>query len=75
MPTTQPTATARITQRTVSLGQGLVVDVPVAWDLRGVGFVNQDPHVFYLMVESDHLDWTLSAEEAVAGTATGEPRR
>jgi hypothetical protein len=34
----------------------------------GVGFVNQDPHVFYLMVESDQVDWTFSVEEAVAGT-------
>jgi len=41
----------------------------------GVAYVNQDPHVFYLLVESDHLDWTLSAEEAIAGTATGESRR
>ena len=38
---------------------------------RGVGYVNQDPHVFYLMVESDHLDWTLSVEEAFAGTVSG----
>ena len=38
---------------------------------RGVGYVNQDPHVFYLMVESDHLDWTLSVEEAFAGTIFG----
>jgi len=37
----------------------------------GVGYVNQDPHVFYLMVESDSLDWALSVEEAIAGTVTG----
>ena len=36
----------------------------------GVAYVNEDPHVYYLMVESDHLDWTLSAEEAVAGTVS-----
>jgi hypothetical protein len=34
----------------------------------GVGYVNQDPHVFYLMVEADHVNWTFSVEEAVAGT-------
>ena len=38
---------------------------------KGLGYVNQDPHVFYLMVESDHLDWTLSVEEAIAGTVPG----
>jgi len=37
----------------------------------GVGYVNQDPHVFYLMVESDRVDWTFSVEEAIAGTVTG----
>jgi hypothetical protein len=42
---------------------------------NGVGYVNQDPHVFYLMVESDHLDWKLSVEEAVAGAVTGQPQR
>jgi hypothetical protein len=36
----------------------------------GTGFVNQDPHVFYLIVESDHLDWTVSVEEAFAGSVT-----
>ena len=36
----------------------------------GTAYVNQDPHVFYLLVESDHLDWTLSAEEAVAATVS-----
>jgi len=36
----------------------------------GVAYVNQDPHVFYLMIESDHVDWTLSVEEAIAGTVT-----
>jgi len=41
----------------------------------GVAYVNQNPHVFYLLVESDHLEWTLSAEEAIAGTATEQPRR
>jgi hypothetical protein len=34
----------------------------------GVAYVNQDPHVFYLVVESDHVDWTVAVEEAIAGT-------
>jgi len=36
----------------------------------GTGYVNEDPHIFYLLVESDHLEWTLSVEEAVSGTVT-----
>lgn len=37
----------------------------------GIGYVNQDPHVFYLMVESADLGWTMSVEEGIAGTASG----
>jgi hypothetical protein len=31
---------------------------------RGVGYVQQDPHVVYLVVESDQLDWAFTVEEA-----------
>jgi hypothetical protein len=40
----------------------------------GIGYVNQDPRVFYLLVESDRLDWTFSVEEGIAGTVPAEPR-
>src|SRR5262249_54031937 len=36
----------------------------------GIGFVNQDPRVFYFVIESERLDWTFSVEEAIAGTVT-----
>jgi hypothetical protein len=39
----------------------------------GIAYVNQDPHVFYLMVESDHVDWTVAVDEAIAGTIV-DPR-
>jgi hypothetical protein len=32
---------------------------------EGVGYVQQDPHVFFMVVESSHLNWTLTVEEAV----------
>ena len=31
----------------------------------GVGYVQQDPHVFYVVVESSQLNWTFTVEEAV----------
>jgi hypothetical protein len=37
----------------------------------GVGYIQQDPHVFYAVVESEHLDWRFTVEEAVAGDVTG----
>ena len=30
----------------------------------GIGYVQQDPHVFYMVVESDQLDWAFTVEEA-----------
>jgi len=32
---------------------------------HGIGYVQQDPHVFFMVVESSHLNWTLTVEEAV----------
>jgi hypothetical protein len=31
----------------------------------GVGYVQQDPHVFYVVVESNHVNWKFTVEEAV----------
>ena len=31
----------------------------------GVGYVQQDPHVFYVVVESKQLNWTFTVEEAI----------
>ena len=31
---------------------------------NGVAYVQQDPHVFYLVVESDQLDWAFTVDEA-----------
>jgi hypothetical protein len=33
---------------------------------RGIGYVQQDPHVFYFVVESNDLDWEFTVEEAIA---------
>lgn len=40
-PTVQPTPTARVSLRSVGLGNGLAVDVPVGWSLLGAGGVNR----------------------------------
>jgi hypothetical protein len=31
----------------------------------GVGYVQQDPHVFYVVVDSSHMNWTFTVEEAI----------
>jgi hypothetical protein len=32
----------------------------------GVAYVEQDPHVFYVVVESARMDWKFTVEEAIA---------
>jgi len=32
---------------------------------HGVDYVQQDPHVFYLVVESTRLSWQFTVEEAI----------
>ena len=31
----------------------------------GIGYVQQDPHVFYVVVESNRLNWIFTVEEAI----------
>jgi len=38
----------------------------------GIGYVNQDPHVFYLNIEADRGDWTISVDEGISGTISGD---
>jgi len=37
----------------------------------GVDYVSQDPHVFYMSVDSDGLDWKISVDEGIAGEIVG----
>jgi hypothetical protein len=32
---------------------------------KGVGYVQQDPHVFFMVVEASRLNWTVTVEEAI----------
>ena len=32
---------------------------------RGIGYVQQDPHIFYVVVESTQLNWQFTVEEAI----------
>jgi hypothetical protein len=68
------TAAFRVTAHSSISGRLLQEAVDHRGTGSGIAYVNQDPHVFYLLVESDHLDWTLSAEEAVAASVS-EPHR
>jgi len=36
---------------------------------RGQAYVNEDPRLYHLTIDSSHVDWSIAIEEAVAGYA------
>ena len=41
---------------------------------RGTGYVTDDPRLYYLVIESGAVDWTVIVEEGVAAAAAGSLR-
>lgn len=41
----------------------------------GVDYVSQDPHVFYMSVESTGVEWKFAVEEGIAGEVIGKSDR
>jgi hypothetical protein len=62
--------TFRLTARSAISGRPLKVAVDEQGAGGGTSYVDEDPHVFYMAVESANLDWSFTVEEAFAGTAT-----
>ena len=60
----------RLTAHSAISGRPLQLAVDHRGVGRGTSYVNEDPRVFYLVIESANLDWSFTVEEAVAGTVT-----
>jgi outer membrane biogenesis lipoprotein LolB len=58
----------RLTAHSAISGRTLQLAVESQGTGQGTSYVNQDPHVFYMVVESADLDWAFTVEEAVPGT-------
>jgi hypothetical protein len=56
----------RLNAHSAISGRLLQPVVELAGAGTGVGYVQQDPHVFYVVVESTQLNWTFTVEEAVS---------
>ena len=63
--TAAATGAFRLTAHSAISGRPLqeVVDHPGVGS--GVGYVQQDPHVFYVVVDSSLMNWTFTVEEAI----------
>jgi hypothetical protein len=55
----------RLTAHSAISGRPLQEVVDQAGLGDGVGYVQQDPHVFYMVVNSSHVNWTFTVEEAI----------
>ena len=60
----------RLTAHSAISGRPLQLAVDHRGVGRGTSYINEDPRVFYIVVESANLDWSFTVEEAVAGTVT-----
>ena len=64
----------RLTAHSAISGRILQQVVEVQGTGSGVDFVSQDPHVFYMSVESAGLDWSFAVEEGIFGEVVGGSR-
>jgi hypothetical protein len=62
-----PAATGpfRLTAHSAISGRPLQEVVDHAGVGSGVGYVQQDPHVFYVVVDSSGVNWTFTVDEAI----------
>lgn len=68
-------ATFRLTAHSAISGRILEQVVEHQGAGAGVGYVNQDPHTFYMSVESAGLSWNFSVDEGISGYVVGAARR
>jgi hypothetical protein len=66
-----PPGTFKVTAHSAISGRVLQPVVEHRGAGSGVDYVSQDPHVFYLSVESAGLDWKISVDEGIAGEVVG----
>jgi hypothetical protein len=63
-----PAGTFLLTAHSAISGRPLQVAVDHRGPGEGTAYVDQDPHDFYMEVDSSNLDWSFTLEEAVSGT-------
>jgi hypothetical protein len=60
-----PPGTLRLTAHSAISGRPLEMVVDHRGPGEGTAYVNQDPHVFYMEVDSANLDWSFTVEEGI----------
>ena len=66
--------TFRVTVHSAVSGRPMGVAVEHLGTGHGTAYVNEDPRLYHLVIESSNVDWSVAMEEAVVGYATGQDR-
>lgn len=61
----EATGSFRLTAHSAISGRPLQQVVDHGGAGNGLGYVQQDPHVFYMVVEAGPIDWKFTVEEAI----------
>jgi hypothetical protein len=60
-----------VTVHSAVSGRPLEVVVEHRGNGRDIAYVNEDPRLFHLVIESSAVDWSISVEESVVGKEQG----
>jgi hypothetical protein len=66
--------TFQVTVHSAVSGRPMVVAVEHRGNGRDTAYINEDPRLYHLVIESSNVDWSVAIEEAVVGYATGQRR-
>ena len=66
--------TLEVTVHSAVSGRPLEVAVEHRGNGHGIAYVNEDPRLFHLVIDSSNVDWTVAIEEAVAAPEAGPSR-
>jgi hypothetical protein len=61
------TGTFQVTVHSAVSGRPLQLAVDYRGVGHGIGYVNEDPRLYHLVIESSNVDWSVAIEEAVVG--------
>jgi len=61
--------TFRVTVHSAVSGRPMIVAVEHRGTGHGTAYVNEDPRLYHLVIESSNVDWSVAMEEAVVGYA------
>jgi hypothetical protein len=66
--------TFRVTVHSAVSGRPLVVAVEHRGTGHDVAYVNEDPRLYHLVIESRGVDWSVSVEDSSIGYGRSSPR-